>query len=168
VTHDQAEAMVISDRIAVLHQGRVVQVGTAEELFTEPRTRFVAEFIGKTNLVDGVAISRDVIARGRVELRVASADLTPGASVAVSIRPHQIELATDRSELPAPGSDNLLRGRIHRVSYLGDTMDLQVNVEGSDLVLRVAAPASARPRPGQAATLAVAPAACIPLTEGGE
>ena len=56
VTHDQAEAMVISDRIAVIQAGRVAQVGTADELFSQPRTRFVAEFIGKTNVVDGVAV----------------------------------------------------------------------------------------------------------------
>ena len=55
VTHDQAEAMVISDRVAVLQHGRVVQIGTAQELFDRPRTRFVAEFIGRTNLIDGVA-----------------------------------------------------------------------------------------------------------------
>ena len=56
VTHDQAEAMVISDRIAVLQHGRVVQLGTADELFHQPRTRFVAEFIGRTNVVDAVAV----------------------------------------------------------------------------------------------------------------
>src|SRR3989475_359818 len=55
VTHDQAEAMVISDRVAVLHRGRVAQVGSAEEIFQQPRTRFVADFIGRTNLVDAVA-----------------------------------------------------------------------------------------------------------------
>src|SRR5258706_10042750 len=52
VTHDQAEAMVISDRVAVLNRGRVEQVGTAEDLFDRPRTRFVAEFIGRTNFVE--------------------------------------------------------------------------------------------------------------------
>jgi len=55
VTHDQGEAMVISDRVAVLHRGRVAQIGTAEDLFRRPRTRFVAEFIGRTNLLDAVA-----------------------------------------------------------------------------------------------------------------
>jgi ABC-type sugar transport system ATPase subunit len=64
VTHDQAEAMVISDRVAVLQDGRVVQLGTAEELFERPRTRFVAEFIGKTNLIDGVADGTGTGARG--------------------------------------------------------------------------------------------------------
>src|SRR6266581_1948238 len=93
VTHDQAEAMVISDRIAVLEHGRVAQVGTAEDLFERPATRFVAQFIGRTNLVDGVAAGPTTVARGSLHLRVAAADLTSGTAVAVSIRPHQIELA---------------------------------------------------------------------------
>ncbi|MDP3766862.1 MAG: ABC transporter ATP-binding protein, partial [Dehalococcoidia bacterium] len=71
VTHDQAEAMVISDRIAVLERGRVVQLGTAEDLFLHPRTRFVAEFIGKTNVIDAVAAGPDVVTRGGLRLRVA-------------------------------------------------------------------------------------------------
>src|SRR5678815_4292745 len=66
VTHDQAEAMVISDRIAVLQRGRVVQTGTADEVFGQPRTRFVAEFIGRTNLLDGVAVASDTVAVGRL------------------------------------------------------------------------------------------------------
>src|ERR671913_1477058 len=79
VTHDQAEAMVISDRIAVLDRGRVAQVGTGDELFHQPRTRFVAEFIGKTNVVDGTAVGTDRVAHGAVTLRVAGGGLTPGA-----------------------------------------------------------------------------------------
>src|SRR5437870_11680906 len=59
VTHDQAEAMVISDRVAVLHRGRVEQVGTAQDLFRRPSTRFVAAFIGRTNLLDGTAERSD-------------------------------------------------------------------------------------------------------------
>src|SRR5204863_947529 len=78
VTHDQAEAMVISDRIAVLDRGRVAQVGTADELFHKPRTRFVAEFIGKTNVVDGMAVGPDRVAHGTLTLRVASAGLSAG------------------------------------------------------------------------------------------
>ena len=170
VTHDQAEAMVISDRIAVMHKGGVMQLGTAQELFEQPRTRFVAEFIGKTNLVDGIAAEPGVVMRGNLRLRVASADIRPGASVAVSIRPHQIELRRDHD--PAhplrEGSENLLRGTIQRVSYLGDEVDYQVRVEGGDMVLRVAAPPSLRFQAGDAVSLAVPPAACIPLTEGVE
>src|SRR5512144_2356056 len=64
VTHDQAEAMVTSDRIVVLNKGRMVQVGTPSEIFDQPRTRFVAEFIGKTNLIDAVVESPNRVARG--------------------------------------------------------------------------------------------------------
>src|SRR5437870_10795336 len=115
VTHDQGEAMVISDRVAVLHGGRVVQVGTAEDLFQRPRTRFVAEFIGKTNLVDGVAVEPGVVARGGLRLRVAVTGLKAGAPVAVSIRPHEIILVTgDRA---SPPEYNVLTGVVQRTSY---------------------------------------------------
>src|SRR5438876_77928 len=101
VTHDQAEAMVISDRVAVLQHGRVVQIGTAQELFDRPRTRFVAEFIGKTNVIDGTAEGPSTVARGSLRLQVAAGDLEPGAPVAISIRPHQIEMAPAEPAAPA-------------------------------------------------------------------
>jgi iron(III) transport system ATP-binding protein len=160
VTHDQAEAMVISDRIAVLDRGRVAQVGTADEVFLRPRTRFVAEFIGKTNLVEGVAVAADTIAVGSLRLRVASTGLVSGARVAVSIRPHDIALAS-----PGNGATgaNALRGTVQRASFLGDSVDCQVHVAESDVVLRVAAPAAHRVRPGEAVGLSIDPAACVPL-----
>jgi len=160
VTHDQAEAMVISDRIAVLDRGRVAQVGTADEVFLRPRTRFVAEFIGKTNLVEGVAVAADTIAVGPLRLRVASTGLVAGARVAVSIRPHDIALASPGNG--AAGA-NALRGTVQRASFLGDSVDCQVRVAESDVVLRVAAPAAHRVRPGEAVGLSIDPAACVPL-----
>src|SRR5712692_3759632 len=81
VTHDQAEAMVISDRAAVIRNGRVVQIGAPQELFERPRTRFVAEFIGKTNLIDAVADGAGSVTRGGLRLRVGATGLTPGAPV---------------------------------------------------------------------------------------
>ncbi len=165
VTHDQAAAMVISDRIAVLQQGRVVQVGTADELFREPRTRFVAEFIGKTNLVDGVAVAPDTVARGGLRLRVVSPGLEPGARVTVSIRPHEIELIAPPGEGGGGSGPNVLRGRVKRASFLGDGVDYEIQVAESDLVLRVAAPASQRLRAGEAVGLKINPEACILLAD---
>jgi iron(III) transport system ATP-binding protein len=168
VTHDQAEAMVISDRVAVLQEGRVAQIGTAEELFQRPRTRFVAEFIGRTNLIDGVAEGTGVVARGRLRLRVAAADLTPGAPVAVSIRPHQIELASRAVPgAPAPPEANVLAGIVVRASYLGDGVDYQVQIDDSDVVLRVAGPAPPRVRLGEKVSATLAAGACVPLPPGG-
>jgi iron(III) transport system ATP-binding protein len=171
VTHDQAEAMVISDRVAVLQSGRVVQIGTAEELFEHPRTRFVAEFIGKTNLVDGVAEGPATVTRGRLRLSVPSADLKPGAPVVVSIRPHHIELhpatASGLSAGPSGAAGrNLLMGTVVRASYLGDAVDYQVQLDLSDVVLRVAGPTPARVRVGERVRVHVPASACIPLSAG--
>jgi iron(III) transport system ATP-binding protein len=162
VTHDQAEAMVISDRIAVLDRGRVAQVGTADELFHQPRTRFVAEFIGKTNVLDGMAVKPDAVTHGNLTLRVASGGLVPGAHVALSIRPHQIELAPPTA---AGAGVNEFRGSVERASFLGESVDYQIAVEGSDAVLRVTAPAIKRLRPGEAVGLRIDPAACVVLAE---
>ncbi len=171
VTHDQAEAMVISDRIAVLQRGRVVQTGTAEDLFQRPRSRFVAEFIGKTNLVEGIVTEPGVVTRGGLLLRVASADLTAGDPVTLSIRPHEIELVTDHQTATVSArGDNLLRGTVQRASYLGDAVDCQIKLEGSDVILRVGAPVplAAGLRPGETVRLAVPPSACIPLADSEE
>ena len=166
VTHDQAEAMVISDRVAVLHRGRVEQVGTAEDLFRRPRTRFVAEFIGRTNLVDAVTSEPGVAVRGTLRLRLASRDTASAAPMVVSIRPHEIELVT--AGRPAPAGANVLAGTIQRTSYLGDAVDYQILIVGTDVVLRVTAPPPMRVGAGDSVSLAVAPDACVPLTGGGD
>jgi iron(III) transport system ATP-binding protein len=162
VTHDQAEAMVISDRIAVLEQGRVAQVGAADEVFLRPRTRFVAEFIGRTNLVEGVAESTaTLVAYGGVRLRVGGG-LVPGARAAVSIRPHDIGLAPAGAG-PVPAGHNTVAGTVTRASFLGDGIDYQVQLAAGDAVLRVAAPAGHRLAVGSVVDLTIDPAACVPL-----
>jgi iron(III) transport system ATP-binding protein len=161
VTHDQAEAMVISDRVAVLHRGRVAQIGTVVDLFEHPRTRFVAEFIGKTNLVEAVAEEPGVVACGALRLRVAPGPAAIGERVAVSIRPHAIALAADGEALPAAA--NLLAGAVERATYLGDALDYHVRIAGTDLLLRVSSPPSRRLRPGDPVRLAVAAEACVPV-----
>ncbi len=167
VTHDQGEAMVISDRVAVLQHGRVVQIGTAEELFDRPRTRFVAEFIGRTNLIDGVAATANTIARGALRLRVAAEALRPGEAAVISIRPHQIELLPLANPPMGDDSDNLLRGTVLRASYLGDAVDYQVRLAEGDAVLRVAGPTPLRARPGERVSLRIPAAACILLLPDG-
>jgi iron(III) transport system ATP-binding protein len=157
VTHDQAEAMVISDRIAVLDHGRVAQVGPAQDLFERPRTRFVAEFIGRTNLVAGMAASIDTLVRGRLRLRVAGG-LVPGEPAIVSIRPHDIRLAPMGA---APPTYNTLIGVVSRASFLGDSVDYQVTIADADVVLRVVGPVAARAHVGDEVALTIAPAACV-------
>jgi iron(III) transport system ATP-binding protein len=167
VTHDQAEAMVISDRVAVLQHGRVVQIGTAQELFDRPRTRFVAEFIGRTNLIDGVAEGASIVVRGALRLRVAAGELRPGEAVAISIRPHQVELLP-ATTWPAGGDgENVLRGTVLRASYLGDAVDYQVQLAEGGTMLRVAGPTPLRAHPGESVSLRIPAAACIALPEEG-
>jgi len=87
---------------------------------------------------------------------------------AVPIRPHEIELVGDhQAGTVSARGDNLVRGSVQRASYLGDAVDCQVQVEGSDVILRVALPVplSAGLRQGETVRLAVAPSACIPLAE---
>jgi iron(III) transport system ATP-binding protein len=167
VTHDQAEAMVISDRVAVLQDGRVAQVGAPQELFERPGSRFVAEFIGKTNLIDAVAEGPGAVARGRLRLRVTADGLVPGVAAVVSIRPHQIDLAPGAAGGPVPAGLNVLAGAVVRASYLGETVDYQVQLEGCDVVLRVTGPAPGRARPGDAVRLTVPPEACVLLPAPG-
>ena len=162
VTHDQGEAMVISDRIAVLKAGKVAQAGTADDLYHRPRTRFVAEFIGRTNVLDGVAVARDTVAHGHVRLRVATADLEPGARVALSIRPHQLRLGEPGA---AAGGANAFRGTVRRAAFLGDSVDYEIAVADSDLVLRAAAAPTPRFEVGAAVSLRIEPEACVPLAE---
>jgi ABC-type Fe3+/spermidine/putrescine transport system ATPase subunit len=139
----------------------VAQVGTAEDLFERPTSRFVAQFIGRTNLLDGTVAEPGVVVRDGVRLRVAGADAKPGTSVAVSIRPHAITLiASDGGPAGGPG-DNVLPGVVKRASYLGAGVDYEVDVAG--VTLRVAAPTALRVAPGAAVTLVVPIARCLPL-----
>ncbi len=166
VTHDQAEAMVISDRIAVMQKGQLVQIGTAEDLFERPRTRFVANFIGKTNVIEGRAEDGNRLVRDGIRLHVDGAAFNPGSLAAISIRPHQITVHA-RGATGVDASANRLVGTIERISYLGDGLDYQVRVEGSDLVLRVTAPPWPRRASGDGVVLAIPPGACVPLQEAG-
>jgi iron(III) transport system ATP-binding protein len=165
VTHDQAEAMVISDRVAVLNRGRVAQVGAPEDLFRRPRSRFVAEFIGRTNLVDGTAVDPATVAHGDLRIRVASGDLKPGGPVLVSIRPHEIVLAPADAAPAARSGANTFAATVVRGSYLGTAVDYEVKLAGSDLVIRATTPDTLRLAPGEMVTVTMDPAACIAVVD---
>ena len=121
VTHDQDEALVMSDRIGVFNRGRLEQIGPAEELYERPRTRFVAEFIGETNMIPGrvgtaeagysVLETPNGPLRGRVQAAPAA-----GSPATLSIRPERIRLEAPDAE--AAGA-NRLTGRIAEAIYMG-------------------------------------------------
>ena len=168
VTHDQAEAMVTSDRIAVMNHGRVEQVGTPEEIYEHPRTQFVASFIGRTNcLAAVVADGRSVRCNG-LPLSVAANGGIPaaGSPVALSIRPQDILLTNDGYTLPAADGCNVLDGRILRHAYLGEARDYLVGVTGTDLTLRVVTSTTQVFRLDDSVRLTIRADACRVIPEG--
>ena len=165
VTHDQSEAMVIADRICVMNQGRAEQVGTPDEIYERPKTRFVAEFIGKTNLLSGTLEEDKRINLGSgLLLRVGdAASIRHGEKVSVSIRPHNIQLGPEKLEAEglANRGFNLFTGTIIRRFYFGDSVDYLVNLGVNDLVLRVIGPPSKRYDLGQKVFALAHPDHCV-------
>jgi len=118
VTHDQEEALSLSDRIAILNRGHVVQQGRPSELYESPRTRFVADFVGKSNFLRGVGEGGGVVWVGGSRLRVAAA---PAGPVLLSLRPEKIALLPDGVE-----AENSVAGHITGWSYMGAGFSLMV------------------------------------------
>ncbi|HSE84876.1 MAG TPA: ABC transporter ATP-binding protein [Candidatus Binatia bacterium] len=165
VTHDQAEAMVTSDRIVVLNKGRMVQVGTPSEIFDQPRTRFVAEFIGKTNILAGRLEGRNVVILGP-DLRITIANgssSSPADEVRICIRPHNIALTADESEARAMASRgfNLFSGVLERRIYFGDAVDYTVALALPPASLRVISPPSRQFDKGQRVFALAHPDQCV-------
>ena len=119
VTHDQEEALTMSDRIAVMSDGLVQQIGTPREVYEEPETTFVADFLGVSNLMAGEADGRGRVRVGDTELIAGRGDLEAIGEVQVTIRPERVQL-----EPPGPVGNNRLRGSVSRVVYLGATTNV--------------------------------------------
>jgi ABC-type Fe3+/spermidine/putrescine transport system ATPase subunit len=166
VTHDQAEAMVTSDRIAVMNQGKLEQIGTPEEIYKHPNTQFVASFIGRTNCLDAVVADRETVRCGGLQLRVQpnGAAIPAGASVSVSIRPREIRIMAD--DHPGTGG-NRIEGRILRHAYLGEARDYLVGVVDTDMTLRVVTSPAQVFKPDERVRLDIPPDACRVLPASG-
>ena len=129
VTHDQHEALGLSDRIAVMNAGRIEQLGSPREMYDRPATRFVADFIGASSLLEGRAVDgRTVELAGsqRIEVRLAR-PLVPGAPVRLLVRPERVDLG---------GSGlNALRARVVSVMFLGDHSEVRLELDGGGRLL---------------------------------
>ena len=132
VTHDQDEAMTVADRIAVMDHGRVAQVGTPEEIYQRPNSRWVAGFVGDVNLIEAqvtaVYPSFVLLEREGLKLRVAAnAVLAPGMPVAVALRPEKIAIAPAS---PEGATENGAAGVVSEIGYLGATSLYNVRLDG--------------------------------------
>ena len=123
VTHDQDEALSMSDRIMVMEGGRIAQEGTPEEIYRKPTSQFVADFVGQCNLIDGVvdSIGQDCIIVSRNELRFTVAGpgnkQASGSPVTLVVRPESIDLFTSRA---GTRGSNAFSGRLESTSFYGD------------------------------------------------
>jgi spermidine/putrescine ABC transporter ATP-binding subunit len=140
VTHDQGEALTMSDRIAVMNDGLIEHLGTPREIYEHPRTRFVAGFIGTSNLLSGTVARLDgdraIIEVGpdeRIIVPVADRTVGQGSRLELTVRPEKIDLST------APPPDDgccALRGKVTEVVYLGTSTNFSVTTTtGSDMVV---------------------------------
>ena len=133
VTHDQEEALTMSDRIAVMDDGRVAQLGTPAEIYESPRTAFVARFIGESNFFEGTAERRngghwEVAGAGGGRFLVPDhPSLAEGRALRIAVRPEWMDVW--RPEAVPPGR-NEVRGAVRDVIYLGETMHVVVTVPG--------------------------------------
>jgi iron(III) transport system ATP-binding protein len=167
VTHDQAEAMVISDRIAVMDSGNVVQIGTAREIYEKPANKFVADFIGTMNFMSGKVV--EVLPDDGVHVRTEFSDkilctasgnaaTSAGDEVYASIRPEDVEIFTD----PPQARENLLKGTIAHKAYLGNFLYFFVSVK--DTMIRVQVTHHLPQEEGQDLYLYLHPQKCMLLT----
>ncbi len=141
VTHDQSEALTMADRIAVMNKGRILQIGTPKEIYEHPSDRFVANFIGNTNLFEGVVKKVNgedvrVDVPGLMELwGIASekyaAQLRPSVRVAVSVRPEKMRISRNKPEKPGY---NLVQGVVEDVIYLGVSTEFLVKLPNGQMV----------------------------------
>ncbi len=138
VTHDQEEALTMSDRIAVMHLGKILQIGTAQEIYEQPQSRFVADFIGETNYMTGKVLRLDGVFaeigfdEGGKAWVTAGHDIQVGETVHTAVRPEKITFQTNSSDYPhAP------RGTIKELVYLGsDTVYIVKFKQGTEIKVR--------------------------------
>jgi spermidine/putrescine transport system ATP-binding protein len=129
VTHDQGEALTMSDRIGVMRDGRLEQVGSSYEIYAKPRTRFVATFIGEANLLEGRVGGPGPDGTVRVAagplsiLATAAGEVAPGSPVTLSIRPEHIKLGP-----PAAGLANRFPGRVQDTVFMGSIVRCRVRL----------------------------------------
>ena len=140
VTHDQEEALTMSDRIAVMAQARVAQLGTPAEIYERPRTAFVARFIGETNQLDGVVLETGAAhttlrhASGAVFQVPARAEHTPGSTVMIALRPERLALRLDA----ARAEENALPATVEALVYRGEMLHVRLALAGGGRLLAAA------------------------------
>lgn len=141
VTHDQEEAMFLSDEIAIVQSGRIVQCGPPAVLYDAPASHFVAGFLGESNFLGGIVAEAApgqvlvTLPGGRQMRGKPSAPMLPGQAVSILIRPEKLQLHAVSGSIGAGA--NLLHGRIDLVNFLGGAIEYEIDLDGARLTARV-------------------------------
>jgi len=137
VTHDQEEALSISDRVVVMREGRIEQDASPREIYREPASRFVAEFIGTANQFEGTALDEASVRTPGFTLSAAIPEELIGKPVVVLVRPENIRLLNQVP--PGESAENLIRGRIDSISFMGPVTRVSVASNGMRLMCDIGA-----------------------------
>jgi putative spermidine/putrescine transport system ATP-binding protein len=132
VTHDQEEALSISDRVVVMREGSIEQDASPREIYRQPASRFVAEFIGTANQFEGVAVDEHTVRMDGFDLNVSVPPELIGHQIVVLVRPENVRLVEGVE--PDTETDNVLRGRIESISFMGPVTRVSVASHGNQLM----------------------------------
>jgi iron(III) transport system ATP-binding protein len=157
VTHDQSEALALSHQIAVMNEGRIQQIGTPREIYERPASQFVADFVGNTNFVEGVATGATSVRTELGDVAVTTEqDLHRDDRVAISVRPEDVELFETR-----PPGANVWEAHVEQKVFLGEAVDFQVTVGPRTLLSRQHP--TLRTKVGEAIFVRLDPEKCVVL-----
>jgi ABC-type Fe3+/spermidine/putrescine transport system ATPase subunit len=162
VTHDQDEALVLSDRIVVMNKGRIEQIGTPQEIYEQPATRFVAEFIGSCSVLEGSVRAGEFVTRGGMRLPVPGAGDTAVERALIFVRPEQVKPATGAGRAPA------FTAHVESSSYYGAMTRLRLTIAGEPLLMEAHFAGNKRPVAGDDIGVEIDPSGIrlIPTAQG--
>jgi spermidine/putrescine transport system ATP-binding protein len=132
VTHDQEEALTMSDRIGVMNEGKLVQVGNSEDIYESPSELFVASFVGEMNFVPAEVVEPGSVRLAGGEVVRAKTNSNPGSKVTLALRPEKVHLFGDVSEMPA--DRNAVKGSVVRRTFFGDSLSYEIQLGESGSV----------------------------------
>ena len=159
VTHDRVEALALSDSIAVMQAGRIMEIGSPHKIYFRADSRFVADFIGRANLIDATVLASEadhsVVDCALGQLRCAPTELAAGSAATLCLRPEFIQLHTDK----APAALNVVSGQVEMLEFVGEVNEIEVRCGNTLVLARTAADSPLRV--GDTVHLSAAPEHCL-------